>query len=104
MIIQRYNGSAALPEDYNRDMVFVVTVTPPSGHSRRFIGERFARNWDNSAGPCIYVGNAQGGPSGELEDPNDSVIEPSYTSYRLSGLHHTEFAFKQFRDEMCPRS
>ena len=65
-----YSGEQALPEH------FVVTVSPPNRPARRFIAVRFSHNWDNSPGPCMYVGNSQGAPSGEVTDPNDSVIEP----------------------------
>ena len=97
-----YSGEQALPEDYDASMVFVVTVSPPNRPARQFIAERFSRNWDNSPGPCMYVGNSQGGPSGEVTDPNDSVIEPTYRSYRVDSLHNTRFTFNQFREGVCP--
>ena len=91
-----YSGEQALPEH------FVVTVSPPNKPARRFIAVRFSHNWDNSPGPCMYVGNSQGAPSGEVTDPNDSVIEPNYRSYRVDSLHNTRFTFNQFREGVCP--
>ena len=92
----------ALPDGYNPNMMYVITVTPPTGSPRRFLGENFRRAWDNSPGPCLYVGNSQGGRSGGLPDPNDSIIEPTYRSYRVNGLYNTSFTFNRFRDAMCP--
>ena len=54
-----------------------MRVNPESFPARSFLGHFYHLKWDKSREPCLYVGNAQGGPSFEVPDPNDSVIEGS---------------------------
>ena len=81
----------------------MVTVVPESSSPRRFLGEFHTQKWDFSSGPCLYVGNAQGGPSFEVEDPNDSVVEGYYREYIIEGgdLFETEYKYNQFEEERC---
>lgn len=85
--------------------LYVVTVTPQDGTApRKFLGEFNVHTWDNSAGPCLYAGNNQGGPSWEQwETPEipDSIIRGSYSDYRVSGLFNTNFAYSKFEEENC---
>ena len=57
---------------------------------RRFTGLLLSVNWEFQKTPCFYVGNQQGGPIYEVEDPNDSVIECRYEDYRVGGAFETE--------------
>ena len=108
MTFMKYTGNDLdLPPDLmeEKDSFYVVTVQPWASFSpsRSFLGTFFTRKWDNSPGPCLYVGNAQGGPSSEVKDPNDSVIEGDYTDYLIpSGeMFETEYKFAQFDEERC---
>ena len=104
----KYAGNNTnLPPDLleEKDNFYIVTVQPwdDSSPSRSFLGIFFSQKWDNSAGPCLYVGNAQGGPSYEVEDPNDSVIEGDYFDYLIPSedMFETEYKFAQFDEGRC---
>ena len=83
-----------------------MTVMPESSSPRSFLGEFYHLKWDTSREPCLYAGNAQGGPGYEVEDPNDSIIEGDYSDYIIpSGdLFETEFKYVQFDEERCGQS
>ena len=51
-------------------------------------------------GPCYYVGNSEGGKSGELND-NQSVIEGKYSDYEMNGLFEYNFIYSQFEANRC---
>lgn len=53
-----------------------------------------------SLGPCYYVGNSQGGKSGE-SDNNDPVIEGKYSDYEVAGLFEYKFIYSQFEEDRC---
>lgn len=80
-----------------------MTVEPGTSPPRSFLGHFYQYKWDHSAGPCLYVGNAQGGSSFEVEDPNDSVIEGYYREYIIAGgdLFETEYKYNEFEEEQC---
>ncbi len=59
---------------------------------RSFLGNLVPRTWDGSNEACIYVGNGQGGPSGE-KALLGSVIEGSYTDYITDSLFDTTFEY-----------
>lgn len=99
----KYNGSG-LPQGADVDRYYVVTVEPEApSPPRSFLGEFYHLKWDKSREPCLYVGNAQGGPSYEIEDPNDSVIEGRYREYIIASddLFETEYVYTQFADDRC---
>lgn len=108
MTFVKYTGNDTdLPPDMleEKDNFYVVTVQPwaNSSPSRSFLGLFYTQKWDNSAGPCLYAGNAQGGPSYEVKDPNDSVIEGDYFDYLIpsGNMFETEYKFAQFDEERC---
>ena len=72
-----------------------VTVYPSGSAPRSFAGDQFPRTWDNTRETCLYVGNSQGGPSGEFDELTGSVIEGRYTSYMVDDMFGTEFAFSR---------
>ena len=85
--------------------MYVVTVDPESSPARSFLGHFYYQKWDRTREPCLYVGNAQAGPSFEVPDPNDSVIEGYYRDYILQGedenLFATGYTYSQFEEERC---
>ena len=81
---------------------YVINVThPASENPRAFTGLLYDITWEFEKGPCFYVGNQQGGPIYEVEDPNDSVIEGTYENYRVGGAFETEYFFSQFDSNRC---
>ena len=100
----RYNGTD-LPAGTDPSRVYVVRVAPESSPARSFLGHIYHLKWDKSREPCLYVGNAQGGPSFEVPDPNDSVIEGRYRDYILQGgdgnLFETSYTYSQFEENRC---
>lgn len=80
---------------------YTVNVTASNGISRAFVGMFYERAWDLSESPCLYVGNKQGGPSGEFDDPNDSVLQGSYQDYEVSTLFSNDFIYSVFESDTC---
>ena len=98
--------TGAIPSDLMEEEYYNVTVLPwnESSPPRSFLGRFYPQEWDHSEGPCLYVGNIQGGPSLESEVKlNDSVIEGSYLDYLIPGgdIFETEYKFSQFNEERC---
>ena len=96
--IEPFTGSVlgAVPGDR-----FVVNITAGS-KQRSFTGWLYDLTWDHSEGPCLYVGNRQSGPIGEVLDPNDPVIESLYSNYRVaSAFDEGEYQFGMFDDSKC---
>ena len=85
--------------------MYVVTVEPEDAPARSFLGHFYHLKWDKTREPCLYVGNAQGGPSYEVPDPNDSVIEGRYRDYIFDGadenLFATGYTYSQFEEGRC---
>ena len=53
-------------------------------------------------GDCLYVGDRQGGTIGEVEDPNDPVIQGTYKDYRVPGaFNETGYGFGRFDESLC---
>ena len=80
---------------------YTVTVTPPDGDVRSFVGHLYDVTWDFTPVPCVYAGNRNGGPVFEFDNPNDSVIEGNYTLYEVSDLFSTGFTYEQFDEARC---
>ena len=80
-----------------------MTVEPPSPPARSFLGHLYHLKWDKTREDCVYVGNAQGGPSFEVLDPNDSVIQGRYRDYILSSgdLFETSYTYSEFEEARC---
>ena len=51
--------------------------------------------WDSADQQCIFAGNSQGGPIYEAADgePNDSLLQGSYTDYITDSAFDYTFAF-----------
>ena len=52
----------------------------------------------------MYVGNSQGGPYNELQDPSlpeDTIIEGTYRQYRVDSLYDSEWTYGRFMEERC---
>ena len=90
MYVTEYQGK----EDY-----YNVTVEHPSSKSRSFSGFKYFLTWDYEKKDCLYAGNSQGGPSPELEDLKDSVIEGRYSEYVTDGPFETQFRYSIFKNE-----
>ena len=74
-----------------------VTVVPTDSAPRSFLGQAFPETWDTTQEQCLYVGDGQGGWSGEFKQLPDSVIEGSYTDYILDGLFQTTYKFSRMK-------
>lgn len=85
----------AVPYPELEDDFFNVTVSPPDSPPRSFLGDSFPRTWDNTKEHCLYVGNGQGGWSGEFQELPDSVIEGRYNDYIVDGMFETDFKFSR---------
>lgn len=96
-----YEGEINSEYESMRNTIHIVTVDPPEGDSRRFPADLDNQVWDLRRFPCLYCGNSQGGPWGLLEDPDDSVIQGSYSDYRVGGLFEPEFKYTKFEEERC---
>ena len=101
MTFAKYTGN--LPEGANTERYYVVTVQPTSSPARSFLGEFYHLKWDKTREPCLYVGNAQGGPSAEVEEPDDSIIEGNYRDYIIKSedLFDTVYTYSRFNENRC---
>ena len=61
------------------------------------------RTWESDDGvPCLHVGNIQAGPIYEVTNPNDGVIENSYSDYKVeSAFSEENYAFGLFSEDRC---
>ena len=80
---------------------YTVSVTPPDGDVRSFVGHLYDVTWDFTPVPCVYAGNRNGGPVYEFDNPNDPVIEGNYTQYQVSDIFSTQFTYEQFDESRC---
>ena len=94
MLVQPYSPAVVEPRvDVNS--LYNVTVMPWDSAPRSFLGDSFPRTWDNTPESCLYVGNGQGGPSGEFPDLTGSVIEGHYTEYMVDDMFATDFKYSR---------
>ena len=56
--------------------------------------------WEFDERPYLYVGNGQGDPIDEFDDPNDPVLQGEYTDY-IDDFFRTDFAFAHFETSRC---
>ena len=77
-----------------------MTVKHPSSDARTFVGFKYDVTWEWKLKHCLYVGDRQGGPAGEVRD-DGSVIEGSYEDYIVDTAFGTQFEYAVF-DRMCP--
>ena len=61
----------------------------------------YNHSWKYEPKQCIFVGTSQGGPTNEVDDKNDSVIEGSYKDYITDGPFGTDFKYAVFDDAVC---
>ena len=80
---------------------YIINFTRPGSEPRVFTGFFYPLTWDFKEGPCLYVGNRQAGPIAEVDDPNDSVIEGTYSDYLVAGAFVTDFEFGLFNEDQC---
>ena len=80
---------------------FEVTVRYPGSDERRFVALRLSVTWEFEKKPCLYVGNSQAGPLGEVVDPNDSVIEGTYKDYIVDSIFSPVFKFAHIDEDNC---
>lgn len=93
-----YNGPAA---DADIGQRYMIQVSHPESDPRIFTGLLAPYTWEHDRTNCFYAGNRQGGTIQEVEDPNDSVIEGSYTDYQTDAGFSTAFKFSHFDEERC---
>ena len=79
----------------------LITVNYPGSPPRRIVGLGYSVTWEFEKRPCLYVGNSQAGPLGEIVDPNDSVIEGTYQNYQVNSMFSSDFAFSHFDETQC---
>lgn len=102
--VEDYTGAlGVLPEDAQK---YYVTIDNTLDDSQRtFIAVLQLRTWDRTPGPCLYAGNRQAGPTGDVpadQDPNGSVIEGVYKDYIITSDYGTDCQFcGQFDDSKC---
>nr|CAI68017.1 LPS-binding protein [Suberites domuncula] len=92
--------SEYIDSDLEGDHYELAVTHPDFSGTRRFVGHLLGHSWEEKT-PCFYVGNVQGGPIYEVEDPNDSVIEGKYKDYRMDGAFDTSFMYSRFDDSQC---
>ena len=81
---------------------FVVNIAGSTGVERSFTGWYYPLSWEFIEDPCLYVGNRQGGPIYEVQDPNDPVIEGRYKDYRVqSAFSEENYGFGRFDEDSC---
>ena len=98
--VVQYTG--ALNEDVGSGVPFyTVNVDHPLSKPRSFTGFLYELSWEFESKQCLYVGNNQGGPIGEVIDPNDSVIEGSYEDYITTDAFETDFKYAVFENHVC---
>ena len=95
----------SLDPSTNHYYVTVGNTLEDSASSRTFVASLQLRSWDRTAGPCLYAGNRQSGPTGDIPEdqrPNDSVIEGEYTQYAVDGDFGSDCMFcGQFDESKC---
>ena len=81
--------------------LYNVTVVPGDSPVRSFLGYKYPRTWDHTKETCLYVGNGQGGPSGERFLPG-SVIQGRYTEYMMDSLFDTTYKYSKLSGACAP--
>lgn len=84
---------------------YVVNITSSfTGENRHYTGRLYELTWSFDNGPCLYVGNRQAGPSYQVRDPNDPVIEGDYVKYSVPDMFSEDgFMFGLFQEDNCPK-
>ena len=77
------------------DRIYSVTVAYPNATERTFIADYGKKDWLDGR-PCLYAGNHNGGPIGEVKD-SGSVIQGKYSNYEVADLFATNYTFSKFK-------
>ena len=92
--VTQYNGSFVYdvesPEKY-----YTVEVHYPMSPVRSFVGYMFDVTWEWKHKHCVYAGDRQGGPAGEVAK-DGSVIQGTYEDYVISDRFETQFKYGVF--------
>ncbi len=81
---------------------FVLNLTTFGSGPRSFTGWLYDLTWEFDKGPCLYVGDRQGGPIYEVPNPNDWVIAELYTDYLVqSAFSEENYNLGLFSEERC---
>jgi len=96
--VVRYNQSI---DGAVRSDTYTITVNYPN-QRRQFVGFLYPLTWELDFRQCLYVGNKQGGPIGEVNDPNDPVLQGEYQDYEVDNIFGTAFQYSHFDDSRCP--
>ena len=83
-----------------RSDTYFITVNYP-GQARQFVGFLYPLTWEFEENQCLFVGNGQGGPIDEVDNPNDPVIYGEYTDYKVDSIFGTEFDYDHFQSSRC---
>ena len=102
MAVTKYDGPRNNLHYGNQEYYVVNVAHPTSSSPRSFVGGLYSYSWNFEPKQCIFVGTSQGGPTGEVDDANDSVIEGSYKDYITAGPFGTNFTYAVFNDAVCP--
>ena len=95
--VVRYNESI---RGEVRTDAYTITVNY-SDQQRQFVGFFYSLNWELKESWCLYVGNRQGGPINEVDNPNDPVLQGEYIDYKVDNIFGTEYAFDHFQSTKC---
>ena len=96
--VEEYTGAIVYPE-FASETFYTVNVKPPSSPMRSFVGYIHDVTWEWKRKHCLYVGDRQGGPAGEVLN-DDSVIEGTYRDYIIDTAYGTDYKFDVF-DHQC---
>ena len=95
-------GPIIIPSLARIAVTYNVTVNPSTATSRSFAAVLSHGTWERTLKPCLYAGNAQGGPISEVAG-DDSVIEGDYFEYTVEdGIFGTNFAYNRLEARNCP--
>lgn len=76
---------------------YSVTVSYPGSPKRTFIADFSTKDWSDHR-PCLYAGNNNGGPIGEVPS-FDGVIEGKASDYVVETLFGTDFLFSRYTSD-----
>ncbi len=99
MSVQRFTGLER--GSYPAISRYTVGLTT-NNNTRRYTGRLRIHNWAQENYPCLYVGDKQSGPTHEVPDPNDGVIEGTYREYEVqNGFSEDGYKFGLFSENRC---
>ena len=99
--VSSFVGELFFPEESTEDL-YTVTLTTTGMGPRSFTGWLYSLTWERERQPCLYVGDAQGGPVYEVVSPNDGVLASTYRDYQVEGAFSEEnYSFRKFSEQQC---